>query len=112
MTGSSMSHLSRIYLILDALDELWNTGQVRQNLIGRLCSLQDLHHCSLMTTSRNVPHLILDFSQPLHVDVRASPGDKRRYVEGHVSDLPSCVRKDLGLQETVTSAIFDTVHGM
>ena len=112
MTGSSMSRFSRINLIVDALDELWNTGQVRQNLIGRLRSLQDLHHFSLMTTSRYIPYLILDFSQPLHVDVQASPEDIRKYVEGHVLDLPSCVRKDPRLQESIASAIVDAVEGM
>ena len=112
MTTSSMALLSRVYLIVDALDELGNAGQVRQTLIGRLRLLQDLHHFNLMTTSRYIPSLALDFHQPLCMDIRASTEDVRRYVEGHILDLPSCVRKNLGLQETIISAIVDAVEGM
>lgn len=112
MTGSSMAHLSRLYLIVDALDELGNAGQVRQSLIGRLRPLQDLHQFNLMTTSRYIPSLALDFHQPVCMDIQASPEDIRRYVEGHISDLPNCVRKNLGLQDTIASAIVDAVEGM
>lgn len=112
MTGSSMARLSRVYVILDALDELGNAGQVRQTLIGCLRPLQDLHHFNLMTTSRYIPSLALDFHHPLCMDVRASPEDIRRYVEGHTSDLPKCVRENLGLQEDIATAIVESVEGM
>lgn len=112
MAGSSMASLSRLYLIVDALDELGNSGQVRQTLIGRLRLLQDLHHFNLMTTSRYIPSLALDFHRPLCIDVRASPEDIRRYVEGHISVLKNCVKKDLELQVTIASAIVDAVEGM
>ncbi|KAF6219464.1 hypothetical protein HO133_003931 [Letharia lupina] len=112
MTGSSMARLSRVYVILDALDELGNAGQVRQTLIGRLRPLQDLHHFNLMTTSRYIPSLALNFHHPLCMDVRASPEDIRRYVEGHTSDLPKCVRESTGLQEAIATAIVDSVEGM
>ena len=107
-----MTLLSRLYLIVDALDELGDAGQVRQNLIGRLRSLQDLYHFNLMTTSRYIRSLALEFHQPLCIDVRASPEDIRRYVEGHISDLPNCVRTNLRLQKTIASAIVDVVEGM
>lgn len=112
MMGSSLTQSSRVYVIVDALDELGNAGQVRQTLIGHLRPLQDLHHFSLMTTSRYIPSLALDFHQPLCMDIRASVEDVRRYVKGHIVDLPSCVRKSLELQEAIASAIVDAVEGM
>lgn len=112
MTRSSIALFSRLYLIVDALDELGNAGQVRQTLIGSLRPLQNLHHLNLMTTSRYIPSLALEFHQPLCMDIGASAEDVRRYVEGHILDLPSCVRKNLGLQETIISAIVDAVEGM
>lgn len=112
MTRSSMACSSRLYVILDALDELGNAGQVRQTLIGHLRPLQDLYHFSLMTTSRYIPSLALDFHEPLCMDIRASAEDVRRYVEGHILDLPSCVRKNLELQKTIASAVVDVVEGM
>lgn len=87
MIGSLMARLSRVYIIVDALDEVGNAGQVRQTLIRRLRPLQDLHHFNLMTTSRYIPSLALDFHQPLCMDIRASPEDIRTYVEGHILDL-------------------------
>ena len=112
MTGSSMADFSRIFLIVDALDELGNAGQVRQTLLERLHPLQDLHHINLMTTSRYIAALALDFHQPLCMDVRASPEDIRRYVEGHISDLPRCVKMNSGLPEAIANAIVDAVEGM
>ena len=112
MTGLSISLFSRVYLIVDALDELGSGGQVRQNFIGQLRLLQDLYHFNLMITSRYIPSLALDFHQPLCMEVRASPEDIKRFVEGHISDLPNCARKTMGLQEIITTAIIDAVEGM
>lgn len=112
MTASSMTRLSGFYLIVDALDELSNSGHVRQTLIGRLGTLQDLHHFNLLTTSRDIPSLTLEFHQPLCLDIRAGPEDIRRYVKGHISDLPHCVRNNMVLQEAIADAISDAVKGM
>ena len=112
MIGSLMTHSSRFYLVIDALDELANAGQARQTLISVLHRLQDLLQCNLMITSRYSPFLASEFHQPLCVDVQASPDDIRRYVDGHIADLPSCVRKNLELQETIAAAITKTAEGM
>lgn len=110
--GPLMAHFSRLYLFVDALDELGGAGQIRQTLFRHLRPLQETHHFNLMTTSRYIPSLALEFHQPLYMDVKASPEDVRRYIGGHMSDLPNCVKKDLGLQEAITIAIVDAVEGM
>ena len=112
MFKHSIARLTRVYLIVDALDELGNLGQVRQNFIGRLRSLQDLYHFNLMTTSRYIPSLAQDLQNSLCIDIRASPDDIRKYVLGHISDLANCVRKDSGLQETIADSIANIVEGM
>ena len=112
MTASSMAPLSQIFLIVDALDELGNTGKVRQSFIQHLRQLQDLHHFNLMTTSREIPNLVLDFQQPRCIDLRANPGDIRKYVQGHIGNLSSCVENNANLQETIASTIVDSVDGM
>ena len=108
----SMARLTRVYLIVDALDELGNVGQVRQNFIGRLRFLQDLYHFNLMTTSRYIPSLAQDLQNSLCIEIRASPNDIRKYVQGHISDLAKCVRRDSGLQETIADSIANVVEGM
>ena len=112
MLKHSITRLTRVYLILDALDELGNAGQVRQNFIGRLRLLQDLCHFNLMTTSRYIPSLAQDFQNCLCMDIRASPDDIRIYIQGHISDLANCVRKDSGLQDTIANSIANVVEGM
>ena len=112
MTACSMVSLSRIFLIVDALDELGHTGNVRQTLIRHLRQLQDLHYLNLMTTSREIPYLALDFHQPQCMELRANPGDVRRYVEGHIRNLSKCVEKNASLQATIANTIVDSVDGM
>ena len=112
MLRYSIARLTRIYLIVDALDELGNVGQVRQNFIGRLRFLQDLYHFNMMTTSRYIPSLAQDLQNSLCIDIRASPDDIRIYVQGHISDLANCVRRDNGLQETIADSIANVVEGM
>ena len=108
----SIARLTRVYLILDALDELGNAGQVRRNFIGRLRPIQEMYHFNLMTTSRYIPSLAQEFRNPLCMDVRASTDDIKNYVRGHISDLPNCVKKDIGLQETIANSIANVVEGM
>ena len=112
MIASSMTPLSRVFLIVDALDELGNDGKVRQSLIRHLRQLQDLHHFNLMTTSRDIPDLALNFHQPRRVELRANPGDVRKYVEGHIGNLSKCVEKNAKLQETIANTIVGSVDGM
>ena len=112
VTASSMAPLSRIFLIVDALDELGNSAKVRQSLLQHLRQLQDPHHFNLMTTSREIPFLDREFHQPRCMDLRANPGDIRKYVEGHIGDLSKCVEKNASLQETIANTIVDCVDGM
>ena len=112
MIALSITHWSRVYLIVDALDELGNADQVLQILIGILRRLQDVHQFNLMIISRYIPSLVSDFHQTYCVDVQASSDVIRRYVDGRFVDLSSCVRKNPGLQETIAVAIVKTVEGM
>ena len=112
MLQYSIARLMRVYIIVDALDELGNAGQVRQDFIGRLRRLQDLYHFNLMTTSRYIPSLAQDFQNSLCMDIRASTDDIKKYVQGHISDLANCVRKDNRLQETIANSIANVVEGM
>ena len=112
MTACSMVPLSRIFLIVDALDELGHTGKVRQTLIRHLRQLQDLHDLNLMTTSREIPHLALELHQPQCMELRADPGDVRKYVEGQIGNLSKCVQRNANLQETIANTIVDSVDGM
>ena len=46
------------------------------------------------------------------MEIRASEHDVRRYVDGHMSQLPSFVGRSLDLQEEVKTEIVKAVDGM
>jgi hypothetical protein len=46
------------------------------------------------------------------VDIRASDNDVRRYLEGHISQLPSFVLRSPDLQEKIKTKIIEAVDGM
>ena len=112
MLQTAMGSFSRTYVIVDALDELSSQDRVRQNLLEELRNLQVAHGYNLLVTSRHITNLTLEFPKPLCLEIRASPEDVRRYVCGHMKQLPNCVRTNVGLQESIISSIVAAVDGM
>lgn len=109
---SVVSQFSRTYVIIDALDELNTREQVHQDLLTHIHTLRSSHHINVMTTARQMPSLTLNNPDFLHVKIRASPEDVRKYVYGHMKDLSSFVQKDQDLQDAIADAIVDAVDGM
>lgn len=109
---SIVSRFSRIYVIVDALDELNNSKQVSQDLLANIHTLRSSHHINVMTTARQMPSSTLNNPDFLHVKIRAIPEDVRKYVYGHMKDLSSFVQTDQNLQDAIADAIVDTVDGM
>ena len=112
MLRRSTECFTRTYFVVDALDELSSEDQVRHNLLEELRSLQAAHGHNLLTTSRHITNLALDFQAPLCIEIRASPEDVRRYVCGHMTQLPNCVRTKEELQEEIVNSIVAAVDGM
>lgn len=112
MLQSSMKSFSRNYVIVDALDELSSDGQVREKLLEEFRHLQAAQGYNLLTTSRHIPNLTLEFQDPLSLEIRASSQDIQRYVCRHMAQLPSCVKNNVGLQEYIVSSIVKAVDGM
>ena len=112
MLQNSMETFSRNYVIIDALDELSSQDQVRHILLQQLRDLQAAHGYNLLTTSRYITNLTLDFQEPLCMEIRASSEDVQRYVRAHMTQLPNCVRTNIGLQEEIVSSIITAVDGM
>lgn len=109
---SSIQSFSRTFVIVDALDELSGHGLCRQNLLGRLLRLQATTEINLLTTSRHIPALTLDFNEHTCLDVRASTADIEIYVRGRIAELPTCVKSNVSLQNTIVTEIGAAVKGM
>ncbi|KAH6970509.1 ankyrin repeat-containing domain protein [Ilyonectria sp. MPI-CAGE-AT-0026] len=103
---------SRVFIIVDALDECRASDRCRTRFLSELFNLQTRHGTNIFATSRFIPEIMDRFETSLSMEIRASPDDVARYLEGHIWQLPSFVQQDRQLQEEITTGISEAVDGM
>ncbi|EXK77320.1 hypothetical protein FOQG_17970 [Fusarium oxysporum f. sp. raphani 54005] len=103
---------SRVFIIVDALDECLASDGCRTRFLSELFNLQTRHGTNIFATSRFIPEIMDRFETSLSIEIRASPNDVARYLEGHIEQLPSFVQHDRQLQEEITTGILEAVDGM
>ncbi|KAL6406243.1 hypothetical protein AUP68_10413 [Ilyonectria robusta] len=103
---------SRVFIIVDALDECRASDGCRTRFLSELFNLQTRHGTNIFATSRFIPEIMDRFETSLSIEIHASPDDVARYLEGHVGQLPSFVQQDRQLQEEITTGISEAVDGM
>ena len=103
---------SKVFIIVDALDECPEDNEIRGTMLTELLALQSTVH--LMVTSR--PHVIIELGPPcLMVDIRASDGDVLHYVDGRISRDQQLARQLKGraaLQEDLRKTVVYNAQGM
>lgn len=104
--------LSRCFIIVDALDECHVTGNCRMEFLSELFTLQTNTTANLFATSRFILEIENQFKSSMRLEIRASEADVRRYLEGHMSRLPSFVARNASLQDEIKAAIIDAADGM
>lgn len=109
---SISASFSQVYLVVDALDELQQDGKLVQTLLSKLSALQDKKHVNLMLTSRDIPHVTENVQSDVKLEVRASDEDVKKYVDGHIDELPKLVSRNPILQQSIKDAIVSAVDGM
>lgn len=102
----------RLFIIIDALDECQATGGCRTRFLSEIFNLQAKCGASLFATSRLIPEISEKFEQSIILEIRASEEDVQKYVDSHMSRLPSFVGRSLDLQEEIKTHIVDAVDGM
>ena len=103
---------SRVFIIVDALDECQVTNGCRARFLTEIFNLQTKTGVNLFATSRFIPEITEMFKGSTSLEIRASEEDVRRYLEGHMSKLPTFVRNSSDLQEEVKAGIVKAVDGM
>jgi hypothetical protein len=101
-----------VYFVVDALDECSDQDNTRSRLIERLRDLQTKTNVRLLFTSRFIPEITEKFRSDLTVEVRASEEDVKQFIEGQISRLPNCIKRDDELRRAVQSKIVEAVDGM
>ncbi|KAG8350127.1 hypothetical protein FVEN_g11709 [Fusarium venenatum] len=109
---SVVAMYSRVFIIVDALDECQTSDGCRMRFLSELFNLQTKHGINILATSRFIPEIMDRLETSPSIEIRASPDDVARYLEDHMGQLPSFVRQDRQLQEEITKGISEATDGM
>ncbi|OAA74311.1 Ankyrin repeat-containing domain protein [Akanthomyces lecanii RCEF 1005] len=107
---------SRVFIVVDALDECQESDSGRSKLLSELSSLQAKCGINVFATSRLILGTIKQISEKFHgiktLEIIASDEDVGRYLDGVMSGLPTFVGRDPALQEEIKSEITKAISGM
>jgi Cdc6-like AAA superfamily ATPase len=101
---------SRVFIVIDALDEC--QGSDRARLLAEIFSFQTKTGASFFATSRFDTEITNQFEESMSLEIRATPEDVRRYLDGRMLELPDFVRRNPKLQEELKTTIIQQVDGM
>jgi Cdc6-like AAA superfamily ATPase len=101
---------SRIFIIIDALDECRAFDGCRMKFLSEISNFQAKFNANLFATSRNIPEIIERFKLSISLEIRASDEDVRMYLDNRLSKSESEVLK--GYREDIKIAITKSVDGM
>lgn len=103
---------SRVFIIVDALDECQSSDGCREQFLRNIFSLQNKVQSNIFATSRHVHEIEEQFSGSTSLQIRAMDEDVHAYLASQIYKLPPFVRRDVGLQNRIKTTIAKTVDGM
>jgi hypothetical protein len=103
---------SRVFIVVDALDECQASDCCRSKFLSEVFSLQAKTRINFFATSRPIPDIEREFKGYPSCEILASDEDVRRYLDGHMSQLPGFVSKRQDLQKEIKTIITEAVEGM
>ena len=98
---------SKVFVVVDALDECREDGATRALLLQVLRSLP--LQVNLMVTSRNLPSIGRYFEGAKRLHIHAKDDDMRIYIEGRIALGPRHLKN---LQEVIVNKILENAKGM
>jgi Cdc6-like AAA superfamily ATPase len=108
---SVVDSYSRVFFVIDALDECRNTDRAREYLLREVFKLQNETRISLFATSRFIPYIMEEFEGSRLLEIRASNEDVQRYVDGHMP-RQFCVKRNPDMQKEIKTEIIKAAGGM
>jgi hypothetical protein len=88
---------SRIFIVVDALDECQVFDSCRTKFLNEIFAFQKKYKANIFATSRFIPEINEHFKDSTWLEIRASDLDVQRYLDGHISQLSRCVLRSLEL---------------
>jgi len=103
---------SRVFIIIDALDECQVSDGCRSTFLSEIFNLQAKHRTNLFATSRFIPEITKQFDRCRSLEIRASKEDVERYLVGHMGYMLASDEWSKQLQDEIKTGISDAVDGM
>ncbi|KAL6410262.1 uncharacterized protein AUP68_06677 [Ilyonectria robusta] len=110
--NSVVTLYSRVFILVDALDECPTSQGCRIRFLTEISSLQLKCRANIFSTSRFLPDITDQFKGSISLEIRASEQDVRRYVDGYMPQLPLCIRDHPELCKDVKTEITKASAGM
>jgi Cdc6-like AAA superfamily ATPase len=109
---STCALFSKVFLVVDALDECTNRDGERTSLINQLWDIQEEPNVNVLVTSRFIPDIEQKYISASKLEIRASDHDIKCFVASQILSLPNCIQNDYALKTDVQTRITERSDGM
>jgi hypothetical protein len=109
---SVISVFSRVFILIDALDECQASDGCRTRFLDEIFALQTKYGANVFATSRFIPEITERFATSITLEISASEEDVYRYLDGQMFRLPAFVNRSPKLQDEIKTCIMLSVEGM
>lgn len=106
------SSFSRIFVVIDALDEIQLVDASHKRIISDILRLQSSYKVNLLVTSRPITDVTGLFKDTPSMEIKADPGDVKRYISSRIKLFPPFVLRNKQLQEEIRQRVADSAFGM
>jgi hypothetical protein len=103
---------SRVFIIVDALDECQESDNCRTKFLSEIFKLQAESGASLFVTSRFISEVTEKFKGCPSQEILARDEDVRRYLDGHMSPKRAFLKENSKLQDEIKTKIVKATKGM
>jgi hypothetical protein len=101
---------SRVFIIIDALDECQVSEECRSRLISEIFNLQAKTGANIFATSRFIDQITERFKGSISLEVRARKEDIRRYLDDRILHSESRTLRDCS--KDINTGIVEAADGM
>jgi hypothetical protein len=109
---SLVSVYSRVFIVIDALDECQVTFDCRKKLLSEIFGLRADCASNIFVTSRFLPEISEKFKDDTKLEIRASEEDVKAFLDYRMSPRRAFIRNNLSLQEEIKVESVRAVDGM
>ncbi|KAK8111993.1 uncharacterized protein PG998_008450 [Apiospora kogelbergensis] len=103
---------SRVFVVVDALDEYSTQHESRRDFVNRLLTLQDKAHLSLFVTSRPITEITDGFLGHGHITMNSNGMDIRHYLSDRAPGVISFTAEKETLLDEIIKTISKASKGM